>query len=100
AINPQRGVIDNVLAVAGWSTGIVLGLFILGSLRRRVSSGAAVGGVLAGAAAGTLVMRPGGKEALLAWPGDAAGGAVATGGVALLAQHIADVGAAAKRPEE
>jgi SSS family transporter len=100
AISPQRGVVDNVLSVAGWSTGIVLGLFVLGSLRRPVSSGAAVAGVLSGAVAVTLVMRPWASEPLLAWPWYAAVGTLTTVAVALAAEAIADLRSAAKQPEE
>jgi SSS family transporter len=99
AINPQRGVIDNVLTVAGWSTGIVLGLFVLGSLRKPVSSGAAVAGVAAGAAAVTLVMRPWAEKPLLAWPWYAAVGTLTTVAVSLVAEALADRRSAAKRTE-
>lgn len=87
AVAPQKSVIDNVLAVAGWSTGIVLGLFVLGSLGRRVSSAAAVVGVLVGATAVTLVMRPWASAPLLAWPWFAAVGTLTTVTVALVADR-------------
>jgi SSS family solute:Na+ symporter len=88
AIRPERSIVNNVLAVAGWSSGIVLGLFVLGGLRRPVSSDAAVVGVISGATAVTLVMRPWAAQSLLAWPWYAAVGTVTTVVVALLADRL------------
>jgi solute:Na+ symporter, SSS family len=51
-------VVEQVLAVAGLTTGLVLGLFVLGSLRRPVSSGAALAGFACGAVAVLAVFRP------------------------------------------
>jgi SSS family transporter len=44
----KRSVIDEVLRVAGVTTGMILGLFLLGSLPRPVGSRAALGGLVAG----------------------------------------------------
>jgi SSS family transporter len=50
-IGSQRGIIDQVLAVAGFTTGIVLGLFVLGSLKDPVDSSSALVGLVVGFAA-------------------------------------------------
>ena len=44
-LNSQRSVVDQVLSVAGFTTGIILGLFLLGSLRRPVRPEAALYGL-------------------------------------------------------
>jgi SSS family transporter len=51
AIGMERAVVDNALAVAGFVTGILLGLFLLGLLVRRAGQGAAFLGMIAGLAA-------------------------------------------------
>jgi Na+/proline symporter len=94
-IDSRQSVVDQVLRVASLTTGIVLGLFLLGSLPRRVSSTAA----LAGMAIGLLVVlgvwlpeawgRP-----LLAWPWYAPVGAFTTVAAALL---LSALGVAAPR---
>ncbi len=43
-----KSVIDSVLAIASFSTGVVLGVFFLGILTRRVSQRAALGGLWVG----------------------------------------------------
>ncbi len=48
AIGLKRTVVDNALAIASFVTGIVLGLFLLGILTRRVGQGAALLGMVAG----------------------------------------------------
>jgi SSS family transporter len=80
----NRSVVDQVLAVAGFTTGMVLGLFVLGSLRRPVRPGAALAGLVAGFVAVGLVWLPQlwGKP-LLAWPWYAPVGTVTTVAVAL-----------------
>jgi Na+/proline symporter len=88
-IDPQRGVITKVLTVAGFTTGIILGLFILGSLPRAVRSGAAVVGVLTGAATVTLVWRPW-TEPLAAWPWYAVIGTSTTVVVAWMVNKMLD----------
>jgi SSS family transporter len=84
ALNPEQGVVKSVLSVAGWSTGIVLGLFVLGGFRRPVSSGAALAGVAAGFAAVTAVF---GTKAL-AWPWYAPVGVLTTVGVGLAVDWV------------
>ena len=50
----EDNVVNNALAIAGLVSGILLGLFLLGILTRRVGQTAALVGVLAGLAAVTL----------------------------------------------
>jgi solute:Na+ symporter, SSS family len=47
-IQSQRAIIDQVLSVAGFTTGIILGIFLLGSMRRIVSPKAAMIGMIVG----------------------------------------------------
>ena len=47
-IGSDRTVVERVLAVAGFTTGLILGLFLLGRLRRPVPSWAAMIGLVAG----------------------------------------------------
>jgi len=63
-------VITQVLRVAGFTTGIILGLFLLGSVRRPVSSGAALTGLLVGFLTVLLVWLPStANKNLLTWLG-------------------------------
>jgi solute:Na+ symporter, SSS family len=55
AIGLQDSVVNNALAVASFVTGILLGLFLLGILTRRVGQQAALVGLLAGVAAVSAV---------------------------------------------
>jgi solute:Na+ symporter, SSS family len=48
AIGMEKAVVDNALAVAGFVTGILLGLFLLGLLCRNAGQGAAFLGMVAG----------------------------------------------------
>lgn len=85
----QRGVIDQVLAVAGFSTGMILGLFILGSLRRPVRSIAALVGLVIGFCAVLTFWLPtllptGWNVTIVAWPWYAPIGTVTTVVTALL----------------
>jgi solute:Na+ symporter, SSS family len=91
AIGSLQSIIDQVLAVAGFTTGIILGLFILGSLPRPVSPLAALLGMLCGFGV-VLTFWLGetfGVEALkLAWPWYAPLGSLTTAGTALLLDRI------------
>jgi solute:Na+ symporter, SSS family len=60
----QDNVVNNALAIAGLVSGILLGLFLLGILTRRVGQTAALVGVLAGASA--VIYAKFGTA--LAWP--------------------------------
>jgi SSS family transporter len=80
----NRSVIDQVFIVAGFTTGMVLGLFVLGSLRRPVRPAAALAGLVAGFVAVGLVWMPQlWGRTLLAWPWYAPVGTVTTVAVAL-----------------
>jgi Na+/proline symporter len=76
----QRSVIDSVLAIAGFTTGMVLGLFLLGRMRRPVGSSAA----LAGLAAGFLTVLGVMLGTAIAWLWYAPIGTLMTLGVAIL----------------
>ncbi|HEY2786205.1 MAG TPA: sodium/solute symporter [Fimbriiglobus sp.] len=82
---PDTSVVKKVLAVAGFTTGLILGLFLLGRMKRPVSSAAAAAGLVAGFAAVLGVWLPGNwGNPILAWPWFAPVGAGTTVGVALL----------------
>jgi SSS family transporter len=83
-LSRERSIIDQVLAVAGMTTGMVLGLFLLGSLRRPVASRAALAGLVVGFLAVLSVWR----QTLVAWPWYAPIGTLVTVGVALLLDRL------------
>ena len=84
-----RSVVDRVLMVAGFTTGLVLGLFLLGKLRHTVRPRAALVGLLAGFAAVLGVWVPSFFGAtILEWPWFALLGASTTVGVALLTDRL------------
>jgi SSS family transporter len=88
----NRSVVNQVLAVAAVTTGLILGLFLLGSLRRPVRSGAALAGMLAGfLVAGYLWLQWVLGRPLLAWPWFAPAGAGTTVAVALLVNGFTHV---------
>lgn len=69
SLQGDRSVVDQVLTVAGFTTGMVLGLFLLGSLPRPVASRAALTGAVVGFVVVLLVWLPWYQnKALLAWP--------------------------------
>jgi SSS family solute:Na+ symporter len=78
-IDSPRSVIDQVLSVAGLTTGMVLGLFLLGILKLPISSSAALSGMLFGFC---MVMIPFFANAmgnpLVAWPWYAPIGTIST----------------------
>ena len=79
AIQSQRSVVDQVLGVASFTSGMILGLFILGSLRRPVTSGAALVGLVVGLLAVLVAWLPSTwGPALLAWPWYAPIGTIVT----------------------
>jgi Na+/proline symporter len=85
-LGSRRSVVDQVLSVAGFTTGTILGLFILGSLRRPVASASALAGLVAGFAAVLLAWLPSvWGEALVAWPWYAPIGTTVTVAAALAA---------------
>ncbi len=97
ALGGGQSVVKQVLAVAGFTTGLLLGLFVLGSLRNPVSSRAALTGMVAGFVAVVLAWLPGvlpagwfgdTKPVVLAWPWYAPVGAGTTVVVGLLVNLI------------
>jgi SSS family transporter len=88
-LGSQRSVVEQVLTVAGFTTGMILGLFLLGSLRRPVGSSAALVGMIAGFLAVLAVWLPSvwGRP-VLAWPWYAPVGAAGTVAVALLVNRM------------
>lgn len=88
-IGSQRSIIDQVLAVAGFTTGLVLGLFLLGSMKRPVHSTAALIGLACGFLTVLAVWLPGVFEnPILAWPWFAPVGSLTTVSVALLVNRM------------
>jgi SSS family transporter len=88
-IGSQRSIIDQVLAVAGFTTGLVLGLFLLGSLKRPVRSAAALAGLALGFLAVLAVWLPSNwGQPLLAWPWYAPVGTIVTVTVALACDKL------------
>jgi SSS family transporter len=86
----QRSVIEAVLSVAGFTTGLVLGLFVLGSMRNPVPSWAALTGMMCGFLAVLGVWLPSlFGSPVLAWPWFAPVGTGTTVLVALLANRMA-----------
>jgi hypothetical protein len=96
AVALRRSVIEMVLSVAGLTTGLILGLFILGSLRKPVASDAALTGLVCGLLAVLAVWLPSTgltaeyewlpdvyRKPILAWPWFAPVGTVTTVLVAL-----------------
>lgn len=78
-INSPQGIINQVLSVAGLTTGMILGLFLLGTLRKPVSSTAALLGVFIGFAAVMAVFIPASfGHTIVAWPWYAPIGALTT----------------------
>jgi Na+/proline symporter len=88
-IGSQRSIIDQVLAVAGMTTGLVLGLFLLGSMRTPVRSQAALVGLGAGFVAVVSVWLPSTwGQPVLAWPWFAPVGASVTIVAALVVDRL------------
>ena len=92
-LDSERSVIDQVLSVAGFTTGMILGLFILGTLRRPVQSGAALVGLVAGFLAVLSVwlpstLPPPWGRVIVAWPWYAPIGTGVTVAVALIVDRL------------
>jgi SSS family solute:Na+ symporter len=102
----DRSVVEQVLTVAGFTIGLVLGLFLLGSMRRPVRSGAALAGLVAAFLTVSLVWAPLFREdpdthrklSLLAWPWYPVMGALTTVAVALAVDLVLNVGRADRGP--
>jgi SSS family transporter len=80
----DSSVIRQVLSVAGLTTGMILGLFLLGSLKRPVGSRAALAGLIVGFMTVLSVWL----TSPLAWPWYAPVGTLVTVGVALLLDRL------------
>jgi Na+/proline symporter len=80
----SRTVVENVLTIAGFTTGITLGVFLLGLFAPRTSQRAA----LAGFGLGLLVMSVVAFATPLAWPWYTATGSTATFALGVLASRI------------
>jgi SSS family transporter len=100
----DKSVVDSVLSVAGLTTGMILGLFVLGMLRRRVSSAAALAGLVVGFAvvltAWVPLTFPNYRAyAWLSYPWFAALGTLVTVAVALVVDFVSNrhVGSLADR---
>ena len=84
-----KSIVDQVLAVAGFTTGLLLGLFILGSFRRPVRSWAALVGMVCGFLTVLSVWLPSViDKAVIAWPWFAPIGTGTTVLVALIANRL------------
>jgi SSS family transporter len=85
----DRSIINAVLGVAGFTTGMVLGLFLLGRMRRPVRSAAALTGLVVGFLAVFAVWLPSvWGQTLLAWPWYAPIGTATTVAVALAVNRL------------
>jgi Na+/proline symporter len=85
AYRASKSVVDQVLAVASVTLGLILGLFALGSLRRPVRSGAALAGMVVGfLVAGGLWLADVTGHRILAWPWLAPAGTLTTTIIALV----------------
>ncbi len=107
----DTSVVKRVLAVAGFTTGLLLGLFLLGTLPVRVSSRAAIAGLATGFVVVFLAWLPGTgvtapvdwlpaglRKPILAWPWYAPLGAGTTVGVALLLSRLLPANGPAATP--
>jgi SSS family transporter len=81
----DRSVVDQVLGVASVTLGLILGLFVLGSLPRPVRSGSALVGLIVGfVVAGGLWLSEALGTKIVAWPWVAPAGTLTTTFVALI----------------
>jgi Na+/proline symporter len=91
----EDNVVNNALTIAGLVSGILLGLFLLGILTRRVGQASALAGVLAGIAS-VLYAKFGTS---LAWPWFALVGSCTVFAVGLAASYLIPVGRRAETAE-
>ncbi|HWM92523.1 MAG TPA: sodium:solute symporter [Thermoanaerobaculia bacterium] len=80
----QSSIVSSVLGIAAFTTGIVLGVFFLGMLPRRISQRAALAGLVAGFAGMTWVYF----GTSLAWPWYALAGSLITVAAGLAASYF------------
>jgi Na+/proline symporter len=90
----SRTVVENVLTIAGFTTGITLGVFLLGLFAPRTSQRAA----LAGFGLGLLLMSVVAFATPLAWPWYTLVGSAATFGLGLLAGRVWPAAGTASEP--
>jgi solute:Na+ symporter, SSS family len=95
AASYSASVVNDALAIAGFTNGILLGLFALGVFARRVGQGSA----LIGLAFGTVVVSYAKFATPLAWPWYTVIGALATFGAALLVAGATNDSGREGRPE-
>jgi hypothetical protein len=79
-----ESVVAAVLAIAGFTTGILLGVFLLGMLSRQVDERSALAGLAGGLVAMTAIQM----GTTLAWPWFALVGSFLTAGIGLLASRV------------
>lgn len=79
-----ESVVNNALAIAGFTTGVILGVFFLGVFTRRVSQQAALVALVGGLIAMTWIKL----RTPLAWPWFAAVGSLGTFGLGVLASLV------------
>ena len=85
----DTSVVEKVLSVAGLTTGLILGVFLVGTFRPRASPTAALLGLLVGLSAVLAVWIPTNwGRTIVAWPWYAPIGALTTAGVAFLAEVL------------
>lgn len=83
----DTSVVEKVLSVAGLTTGLILGLFLIGTIRPRATPRAALIGLIAGLAAVLAVWIPTNWDKIIvAWPWYAPIGALTTACVAFLVE--------------
>jgi Na+/proline symporter len=89
AVLQKRSIVNPVFTVAGFLTGMILGLFLLGSLKKPVRSTAALAGLVGGTAVVCSVWLPSlWGDTVLAWPWLAPIGTMVTVIVALLIDRL------------
>jgi Na+/proline symporter len=91
----EDSVVNNALAIASFATGILLGLFLLGILTRRVGQQAALAGMIAGISAVSFAKF----GTALAWPWYALVGSTTVFAVGLVASRLAPGVPAVSAPE-
>jgi SSS family transporter len=91
----EDNVVNNALAIASFVSGILLGVFLLGILTRRVGQSAALVGVIAGLSAVSFAKF----QTPLAWPWFALVGSFTVFNVGLLASFVVPAQSAASTDE-
>ncbi|WP_417851924.1 sodium:solute symporter [Thalassoglobus sp.] len=91
AISLERTVVNNALTIAGFSAGLLLGIFSLGVLTKRASQKSAIGGAFVGLIVLIIVqfvLKNSDGNPLVAWPWIALIGSVTTFSVGMLISFI------------